>query len=344
MRYSIVIVGLLLGLISSCTSTPVEEVELKNASGKDQAAVGENSNGVLDSLNELLELHPEDASLYMERAKWFLEQRNYGRADLDLQKALDLEPSNTKYLLAYGNHMLFTNQSRKAKDVWLICAEVDSSNVSCRLKLAELYLLVQQYDDVFKYSKEVSNLAPEKHMPYFYTGMAFMEKGDTARAIHSFQTSLEKKTDFLRGMEQLAHLYGLKGEYIAVDYYNNMLNLDPNRSLTYFNLATFYQSKGEYEKASSIYLLGLQLAPENAGMYYNLGFVYTSMKEFDKAQLAFTNAIKFDDVYFEAYFARGYVYTQLENNKKALEDYKSCLLLKPGYLPALNEIERIEGK
>ncbi len=344
MRNSIVYISLLVGLSISCNSPSSETANVENESVEKKEISTEDTKRILDSLNRLLDLHPEDANLYMDRAKWHLEHKNYARADLDLQKTLDLEPTNTKYLLAYGNHMLFTNQTRKARDVWTICADTDSLNIPCRLKLAELYLLVQQYDDVFKYAKEVSQLDAKKHMPFFYTGMAYTEMGDTARAIHSFQTSLEKKPDFIRGMDQLAYLYGLKGDYIAIDYYNNMLNLDPNRSKTYFNMATFYQSKGDNNKAASIYLLGLQLEPENAGMFYNLGYVYTAMKDFEKAQLAFSDAIKFDDVYFEAYFARGYVFTQLGNDKKALEDYRSCLLLKPGYLPALNEIERIEGK
>ncbi len=343
MRYSLVPLLLFVGFVYSCNSSS-ESTEINASKAAEVKVDSDSSTGQLDSLNQLLDLHPEDASLYMERAKWHLENRQYARADLDLQKTLDLEPSNTDYLLAYGNHMLLTNQTRKARDVWSICAEVDEKNVPCRLKLAELYLLVQQYDDVFKFSKEVAVLDPKKHMPYFYMGMAHTEMGDTARAIHNFQTTIEKKPDFIRGMDQLAYLYGLKGDYIAIDYYNNMLNLEPNRSLTYFNMGTFYQSKGDFTKAAAIYALGLQLDPENYGIHYNLGYVFTAMKDLQKAQESFTNAIKYNDVYFEAYFARGYVYSQLGNVKKALEDYKSCLLLKPGYLPALNEIERIEGK
>ncbi len=341
MQYRVLYILLLVGFTISCNST---------TSSSEQS--GENSTEIvsdsivskLDSLNQLLELSPEDATLYMKRAKYYLENRQYARADLDLQKTLDLEPTNTKYLLAYGNHMQFTNQTRKARDIWTICTEEDSENTACRLKLAELFLLVQQYEDVFKYSKEVIAIDHKKHMPYFYMGMAYTEMGDTTKAIHSFQTTLEKKPDFVRGMDQLAYLYGLKGDYIAIDYYNNMLNLEPNRSLTYFNMGTFYQSKGDFEKAAAIYSLGLKLDPENYGIYYNLGYVLTAMKNFELAEQAFTNAIKFNDLYFEAYFARGYVYYQLGNNKKALEDYKSCLILKPGYNPALIEIERIEGE
>jgi tetratricopeptide (TPR) repeat protein len=204
--------------------------------------------------------------------------------------------------------------------------------------------LVQQYTDVFKYAREVVKIDDSKHMAYFYMGMASVEMGDTTKAIHNLQSSIEKNPDFIRGMDQLAYLYGLKGDYLAIDYYNNILNVDPNRSNTYFNIGTFYQAKKRYDLAISNYLAGLQLDPENAGMFYNLGFVYTELKEFDKAIHAFSNAIRIQPAYHEAYFARGYVYTQLGNTMKALEDYKSCVILKPGYPPALNEIERIEGK
>ena len=55
-----------------------------------------------------------------------------------------------------------------------------------------------------------------------------------------------------------------------------------------------------------------------------------------------SRSIEIDGSYLQAYFARAYAYNQIGDKNLAIEDYKFCLMLEPGYGPAREELEKIK--
>ena len=132
--FTVVLLGLT--LIGCGDSKPKPESNPKKTKLEQQK---ENLLSSIDSLTKLIDKEPDRASLYIERAELWINNRMNIPANHDIEKALELEPENEKYLLAFGNHNTLLNDTRKAKEAWTKCSELFPENISCRIKLAELY-------------------------------------------------------------------------------------------------------------------------------------------------------------------------------------------------------------
>ena len=87
--------------------------------------------------------------------------------------------------------------------------------------------------------------------------------------------------------------------------------------------------------------------------YYSMGYCYLSIalssnkiderKKFLESALdCFKNTIALNGSYLEAYYARAICYKELGDKKSAIEDFKFCLMIEPGYEPAMLGISEIE--
>jgi len=341
MKNTFLITVVLLGLtlIGCGDSKPKPDSNPKKTKLEQQK---ENLLSSIDSLTKLIDKEPDRASLYIKRAELWINNRMNIPANHDIEKALELEPENEKYLLAFGNHNTLLNDTRKAKEAWTKCSELFPENISCRIKLAELYFYVQEYEKSVSFSNDILKIDGTNHLAYFFKGMSLLEFGDTVKAIKHFQNSVEYQPDFTRSLEMLASIYAEKNDDLAIDYYKSLLNIQPENKTIYFNMAFYYQKKQNFDKALSFYDLALKLDKSNDGIYYNKGFIYSQLKENDLAIEMFSKAIEQNSNSFVAFFARGYVYELQGENKKAFNDYSTVLLLKPGYPPADDGIERVK--
>ena len=332
----------------ACGNNEPKEKETSENKTEEQASKQDNVKGTssfidqIDSLTALIEKDPTNPKLYMSRAELWLDNKRVVPAEHDLKKALELDSTNEDYLLALGNHSALVNNTRNSRDLWEKCAALNPNNISCRIKLAELYFFVQDFEQSVKYANEVLELDHTKHLASFFKGMSMLEYGDTTKALRSFHDALEMKPDFVRAVEMLAKVYAEKDDELAIDYYKNLLSLRPNDKTVYFNIGYFYQQRKDYEKSLNFYSLASKVDPENDGIYYNMGFINTELKQYDRAIELFTKAIDVNNIAYQAYFARGYVYELQGNKTKSLEDYSSVLLLKPGYVPANEGIDRLK--
>ncbi|MGB0883589.1 MAG: tetratricopeptide repeat protein [Flavobacteriales bacterium] len=300
----------------------------------------------LQELTQKLAQDSLSAALYVERAQEYVQQNSGLKAYLDLQKAVDLEPKNELYLLALGNAAFRVNKTRASKEAWEACLELNASNVSCRLKLAELFYFVKDYETCVEFCNQVLSINPEKPSAELYKGLSFMETGDTTKAIRSLQKAIEIEPDFTKAMGVLAELYASQNDPLALDYYNLMLTKDSTRTDVLFNKAYYYQQTNQFDLAMMFYEQAYAINPSFLGLNYNIGYLYSLKKDYDKAIEFFTKGLDShannSNHSSKNYFARAYMYELLGNIGKAESDYKSTLMLNPKYSPAQEALNRIK--
>ena len=344
-RISIAILSIILlscGNEQASSNKPVEESQSEQEPKNDNIKSTSGFIDQVDSLTQLIEKDPDNPKHYIARAELWLDNQRVVPAEHDLKKALALDSTNEEYLLALGNHSALVNNTRNSRDLWEKCASLNKKNISCRIKLAELYFFVQDFEKSVKYANEVLAIDHTKHLASFFKGMSMLEYGDTLKALRSFHDALEMKPDFERAIEMLSKVYAEKNDELAIDYYKSLLNLRPHDKTIYFNVGYFYQKRKDYDKSLNFYNLASKADPENDGIYYNMGFINTELKQYDRALELFSKAIDVNNISYQSYFARGYVYELTGNKTKALEDYSSVLILKPGYVPANEGIDRLK--
>ena len=295
----------------------------------------------LENLNSKLQLDPKNPNLLHSRALVYIQLKNFGEALKDIQFAIKIDSSQSKYYQVLADIYFAGKKSLLAKTALEKALQIDPQNKEANLKLAELYLLVKKHKLSIQYLDQV--LQQDKFNPkaYFMKGMNFKEAGDTAKAISSFQTATEQDPSYYDAFMQLGILFSLKNNALSVQYYTTALSLHSNSEEAYYGRAMFLQEHGQAQKAIEDYKYIQTINPMNKYAHYNQGYIYlVYLEKFDVAVGYFGNAIQIDPSYTAAYFNRGLAYEMMGNKSNAKADYQKALQTAPNYTAAK---ERLKG-
>ncbi len=297
----------------------------------------------LAALTKAIQEHPTVAALYQQRAQWYLENKKPEVAMSDINKAIELDSKVPLYYRTLSDVYFSMGKSQNCRDALNKAIEIDVKDTAAYLKLAELEFFFKEYKKSFGYLDEALKLDPTNARAFFIKGMAYKEMGDTAKAVRSMQQAVDNNQGYYEAYMQLGLLYTAKHNPLAVDYFNNALNIDPKSVETYYALAMFYQENEEYNKAIETYTMLLKIDPKNKFAHYNLGYIHlVYLRVYDVAIQHFTDAINCDKNYAEAWYNRGYCYELLGDIMNAKKDYQQAIMIKPNYQRAVDGLNRVD--
>jgi len=91
----------------------------------------------------------------------------------------------------------------------------------------------------------------------------------------------------------------------VIDYYNRILELDPDYYRAHNNLGVALTSKGKTNEALKHYHRAIQIHPDFADPYYNLGNEFMAKGEMNQAINSYRQAIKLKPNYYQAHYNLG---------------------------------------
>jgi tetratricopeptide (TPR) repeat protein len=298
----------------------------------------------LAALTKAIQEKPTMAVLYQQRAQWYLENQLPDNALTDINKAIELDDKVPAYYRTLSDVYFSMGKSQKCRDALNKAIEINVDDTASYLKLAELEFYFQEYKKTFDLLDKTLQLDPENAKAFFIRGMAYKEMGDTAKAVRALQIAVEKDQEYYHAYMQLGLLYAQKHNPLAVDYFNNALNLNPKSIETYYALAMYYQENEEYNKAIETYTMLLKIDPKYKFAHFNLGYIHlVYLRVYDVAAKHFTDAINVDKNYAEAWYNRGYSYELLGDVMKAKSDYQQAIMIKPNYQRAVDGLNRVDA-
>jgi len=295
----------------------------------------------MDSLSNLIAQDSLQAELYFERAHFHIENNDVNSAAFDFQKALQLDSTKAEYWYSFGELNYITNDSRTARDNWERCAKLDPENIDCRLSLAEMYLAVGELKLGQQKLNEVLKFDARNAGALFLTGNIALAQKDTVKAVKYVQSAINENQELFAAYDLLGVLYSGKGDLLAIDYFNAALNLRPYRYDIHYKVGMFYQTLEAYDAAIEAYHRVLEINPEHKSSLHNIAVIAVFAGDYPRAIDNFTKAIANDMSYLEAYFGRAYAYELSKEIVKAESDYRTCLMIEPSYLPAIDALKRI---
>ncbi len=301
----------------------------------------------LQKLNAQLLAGPNNAELYYNRARYYLNSKNYELGLADMQRALKIDSTKSKYFLTLSDFYFVINKTGSAKTALEKSIKLDDKNVDAMLKLAELYLYVRKNEQSMKYINMALKVNQYNAEAYFMKGMNYKDLKDTARAISSMQTAVEQDQKYYQAYIQLGIFSSARKNPLAVQYYKNAIKIQPKSSEAWYNLGKFYQDIGDWNNALGTYTALIQIEPANKNANYNMGVIYLlRLKKYDTAINHFTAAIKIDPKYVEAYFGRGLSYQSGSGKdlKLASLDFDACLAINPKFEPAQTALKELGKK
>ena len=297
----------------------------------------------LDALNQKIRVDSLNPDLFETRAKLYLKNNALTEALKDMYSVMELDSTFSGYYVTLSDVYLAMGKLKKSVEALDKAIELDSKNDEAWLKLAEMSLAIRDYQ------KTLSNIDRALHIDeinpkgYFLRGLVMLETGDTIKGIRNFQKAIDVDQDYFDAHMQLGILYAEKGNDLAIDYFNNALNIKPDDLDVMYYLATYYQSKKTFDKALSTYAAILEINPEYFLATFNSGYInLVYLQDYQQAIDFFTQTIEINPNYFEAYYNRGFSYELLKDAPHAKQDYEKTLELHANYEKAIDGLNRIE--
>ncbi len=323
----------------SCTNKNNENKQTAPFTATDTTAVGK----AIVAMTEKITANPAEASLLHERAKLYIQQKNYQYAMDDVNKAISIDSTKASYYITLSDLYFAANKTFYAKSALEKSLAINPDDVEAQLKLAEIYFIVRKYTEAASHLDAVFKKEPLNTKASFMKGMIYKETGDTAKAVATFQTVIDNDQSNYDAYMQIGILYSIKNNPLAVDYYKGALRVKPRSEEALYGRAMFLQDHNEIDKAIQDYTSIIQLNPKNKNAHFNLGYIhYAYLKVYDQAIKHYTDAITADPEYTEAYYNRGLCYEALGNIAAAKADYQKAIDQRPGYELAMKGLERVK--
>jgi len=221
--------------------------------------------------------------------------------------------------------------------------------ISCQqtaVTSAKVYMQQSNYDKAIEQCKIAIKQMPNDAEAYFVLGEAYGKK----RMYHEMNEAFKKSLEFSQKHaeeikhERLKYWVGIFNSGVALVKQNKpeeaikkfslAIELLPNKTEAYKNLAYAYSQVNDDSSAIQTYLKAIKIDPNDLELKDFLGLFYYRAKQYDKAIEVLKEVIAKADpkskVYKDAIYNLAYSYDLTGQSDKALETYRSALKAAPG--------------
>lgn len=299
----------------------------------------------LSVLNKKIAGDTLNADLFNERAQYYVKKQMVNSALADINRALQLDNTNTDYFLTLSDIYLLLGKADYARATLQKVLKAQPENPMALFRMSKLELVLKNYNGCFYYVGQA--IGNRKHFPeaYYLRGLAMLEAGDTAKAILDFQKVNVQDPGNYEACVQLGMLYTMLNNPLAVDYLEKAINIDPDNAEAYYLIGMYFQEQEDYDKSLAAYDRLLKVFPDYPYAYYNKGYIKLVYQEdYQAALVEFSLAIKLNPNYVEAWYNRGYCNELTGKLSLARSDYKRALELNPDYSMAVTGLNRIDNQ
>lgn len=333
-------VVIVLSVFFACNENP------KSGSIDSSKNIGTNPDSLLlDSLTNLIQSNPYRSEYYNQRSIVYESMGKLTASLNDLDKALQLDTLNVDYMVRLSDKYLQFGQSQKTRELLLKAEQIEDQSVEVLYRLGNLYFYVQDYKTAASYLRRAKDADPFHAPTYFTFGMIYKERRDTLKAIEQFQIAVEREPKYYDAYMMLGALYSGFGDSLAIDYFNNALEVLPASYEAMYSKAFFYQQNEQPEKAIKQYN---QMLDGNRDKYqyvfFNLGYIEMIFyNEFEKAISYFDSALTIQPDYAAAYTNKGFCFENLYKIDSAKGNYIKALELQPDLEVAKLGLKRLKN-
>lgn len=310
-----------------------------------EAEVNSDTLSLVQSISNQIRQDPKNPDLYIQRAQAHLSENMFMLALEDVERALSADSAVAAYHALKGEIHYLNKAPEKAVESFETALELDPENTDALLKMAEIKLLLRQYQQCFDLANAALRVNEQLYMAYFIKGYAHFELGDSTLFVSSVQTALELNPEFFDGYTMLGAYYASLGDDIAIDYYNSALDLRPGHPEALYGKAIHLQNTGRTEEAVEIYQQMIDIDEESLFAWYNQGYILLEVDSQPTAAIPFfEKAVEINPNYVDAIYNIGLSYERLNQPQVAVGYYQRALEVDPQYDLAAMGMERLVGR
>lgn len=293
----------------------------------------------VDMATAAIQKSPQDASLYINRAEAYIENKAYEYAIPDIMRAIQLDSLNPQYYHLLSDAQMDNLQSRESLVTMMRVGSMYPNRTATQLKLAETQLILQQYDGALSTINRILKYDPQNAEAYFMLGLTMHEQDENDRAYNAFLTAVENDPELIDAWFMLGRLAEAKKDPQALTYYENALRVKPNSIQAMHSLAYYLQNNGDIPKAQSLYKKIHVLDKDYFQANLNSGILYIEQDSLIKAMEQFNIIVDRHPTNHLGYYYRGVVHELNGDHNSALTDYQTSVNMNDKYEKAVTAAE-----
>jgi len=293
-----------------------------------------NLNGTVDTYRQESIIQSLPTVAYVNKAKKFIEQRDYNAAEDVLKKALDISTQDARVYKYLGKINEARHKFQVAADFYDPSARLNPQDKEIWLRLGMCYLNCGRYDDAIDSFERAKKVTPVNTDVCTGWGMALMKQKKYALARDKFiEASAINKYNFT------AILLSAIMEIRLCDYDSAEVKLKflakvaPNEGSTY-EYANLKLLKSDYKEAEIYAQKALEINKQMLPAYFVLGEVYSIQKDLQKTMDTFNRAIELELDGAALRFEFGKAYVRFFDFQNAREQFNKALEFEHDYLNA----------
>lgn len=288
---------------------------------------------------------PANPVHFAERAMLYERMDSLVLAEKDWKRSIALDSTNARWHIALGDLYFRKIKLPEAEQRFKTAIRLAPDSTEGRSKLGEVYLMQSKFKEAMALANEALKLDPLDARLYNLKGWIHRKAGDSALAISSYHTAVERDPQYYDAWISLGIMHAARHDPLAMHYYNSALEIRPRSVEALYDKAMFAQDHGQDSIALACYSAIKEIEPNYPVAYYNTGFILLEHRQQPReARAEFHRAIRLLPDYVQAYYSRGVTY-ELENMlDSARWDYSIALKLDPGFTDAARGMGRLQER
>ncbi len=248
----------------------------------------------------------ERKTVYLEKGKTYLEDRNYDKARIEFKNVLQIDPKFAEAFYYMGQLEERTKEIRKAVGNYKKAIQLDPLHNLAKIKLAKIYVIVgtpELTSEAETLLSEVKKQDPENSEADLVLATIKYKNGSKEQAIKIVKSVVNKDIKLIEAVTLLANMYIDQKKYEqATAILLKASKSNPKDIILKTSLAELFANDlDDLVKAEKYLLEALQLEPDNSKLQMALASFYGRTKQTDKAEVILRKMIKQDDEDFQRY-------------------------------------------
>ncbi len=227
-----------------------------------------------DAIERAISLDPQNTKNRVLYGNILFEQKKYGDAKRIYQDALSRDPENASALYNMGVSLLRGGDRVSAMEYFKKAGDADKLGKVAHMsysKLGSMFSTMQDNDMAEKYLKMAIAVDPTDPVDRYNLGLVHLKRNDKERALGEFLKAQELAKNDAKVLEGLGEAYFSLKEYDkSLDVYNKLGAVNNRDARVLSRIAEIYYEKGELDSAYDHYkkITAMEPASENARIAY----------------------------------------------------------------------------
>ncbi len=291
-----------------------------------------------DLLGQAEPARPEISDALLDRAKAFLELRQFKEADEALQSYVRAHPSSAEAWFLLGYALFSENRPQESLQAYTKGAAFQKPQAE-DLKIVGLdYVLLDNYDDAAKWLNKAVEFNPRDVDAWYSLGRVRFTQNHFAEARAAFKRVLDLDPHNVKAESNIGLLYEAEDRPdAALDAYRKAIQWQASaphhNEQPFLNLGALMLARGRYAEAVKALEEAAAIAALNPSAHGQLGRAYLQINQTSKAQEELETAARLDPDNANWHYQLGRVYRRMGQVERAKVQFAISERLMAGKLP-----------